>query len=111
MKTATISAEATAVILHRKLGPLRAWSDFLTDNRREKQSIDGITLLPCCIMHDGRARRPRYRLEDVARFIKAVQKGCPTERAEDKVVELDIDSETPWFLQRFDRHGLPLTRH
>jgi len=49
MKTNTpvITPAETAYLLRQHLGPLRAWADFLTDNIRGRQSVEGITLKPC----------------------------------------------------------------
>jgi hypothetical protein len=72
-KTDVIDSSETAYYLRQKLGPLRAWADFLTDVRRGKAQLAGHELVPCC-----RIRRrfggwaPAYAMEDVEEFVANV---------------------------------------
>lgn len=103
----TLSAGETAYALHRRLGRIRAWGDFLSDCIRNKTTFKGLTLMPCGRMHDGRREVPRYSMSDVRKFIEAVLSVQPAgERL--APVALDFDAETPWFLRRFDKHGAPV---
>lgn len=101
--TPTISAADTAFLLRKELGPLRSWTDFLSDCIRDRQSIGGRQLLPCAEVHDGRLFRPVYSASDVKRFIADV---LATEgKASATVLSLDVDRGIPWKLNRFDRDG------
>lgn len=108
MKVKTISAADTAFLLRAKIGPLRAWSDFLTDNIRGRQDVFGFTLPPACDVYDGRAYRPRYSLKDVNDFIKDVlaHPSLPTERGA-RVITVDLDLEKPPFMRRYNADGSP----
>jgi hypothetical protein len=63
--------------LRRYLGPLREWSDCLSDMRIGKTTVAGHVLLPIGRVHDGRAWRPAYTAADIARFIRAVRVDVP----------------------------------
>ena len=106
--TLTISASEVAHLLRVKLGPLRAWADFLADNIREKQSINGLTLMPCAKLHDGRLLRPVYDAVDVKDFIAAVQAASPNASpVKVAAVKLSVDRGRAWFMNKFDRAGNP----
>lgn len=47
VNTTTLSKSDTAILLWQKLGDLRVWPDFLADNRRGRQDVEGIVLLSC----------------------------------------------------------------
>ncbi|MHA6129167.1 hypothetical protein ACX3YD_23785 [Pseudomonas fluorescens group sp. PF-1] len=78
MKVKTVSASETAYILRRKLGAVRAWDDVLADMRRGRSSYFGLTLTPYLWSHDGKARRPYYRLQDIMDFISAALSIAPS---------------------------------
>lgn len=107
MKAETVSAAEAAHFLMVGLGPIRSWADFLSDNIRGRQDINGKTLLPCCELHDGRAYRPRYAISDIRRFVAEVLKDI-SEKRKISVVTLDIDPKTAWFVSKFDKHGTPI---
>lgn len=110
MKTRAVPASEAAYILRRNLGPIKAWDDFLADNRRERQNLNGLTLPSCGKVRD-RARRPIYDVRDIAKFIadaKAMGLAMP-EPEKIKSIEVDLDPEIPWFLRIFDRDGKPVT--
>lgn len=109
MKTKTVSASDCAYILRRKLGPLRAWPDFLTDCIQGRASISGITLLPTARQHDGRALRPRYAVLDIRVFIETVLARVPgSGHVGIEPTILDIDPSRAWKANRFDREGNPV---
>lgn len=104
--TPTLSVSEAALLLRVKLGPLRSWRDFLTDNIRGQQSIGGHTLLPCAQRHDGRSYRPVYAVADVKDFIAKVLAAIPgAGRAPIKTVTLAIDRRRNWRVNRFDKDG------
>lgn len=105
----TISAAEAAYLLHAKLGSLRNWGDFLADAIRDRASIDGLTLLPCCRMHDGRALRPRYDAHAVLNFINEVKARHP-EAGRTKITPLmlDVPPSPLWRVNKFDRDGKPM---
>lgn len=75
-----LSAAETAHVLRTKLGPLRAWSDFLTDCIRHKTNLHGLTLMPAAVMKIGRSKRPVYALADIAGFVREVWDVLPESR-------------------------------
>ncbi len=108
MKTNTpvITPAETAYLLRQHLGPLRAWADFLTDNIRGRQSVEGITLKPCAKWHDGKNKHPMYAVIDVKAFIDAVQAANPEARpTKVKAVTLAIDRGRVWWTNKFDQRG------
>lgn len=106
--TPVIQASEAAYMLRVKLGPIRAWADFLADNIRGKQSIQGLTLKPCCRKKIGKAFRPMYALTDIEAFIAKVLKIEPKAgKAPIKPVLLDLDRKKPWRYVKFDEEGEP----
>jgi hypothetical protein len=69
-KVTVMDASETAYYLRERLGPLRGWTDFLKDVRREKTQLGGHELIPCCRIR-GRLGRwsPAYAVEDVEEFV------------------------------------------
>lgn len=109
MKIRTISAADAAFILRSKLGACRAWSDFLTDCIRDRQSIKGVQLLPCCEQKNGRLFRPRYSLQDIKEFIenvRAVEKDLKPGAV--NIIMLDVNPSHAWFVRKFDKDGNPI---
>lgn len=102
--TKTINAAVVAVILYTRLGFARKWEDFLADNIRGKQSINGYTLMPCARLRDNRTLRPVYSLEDVKQFIENVLAAQPyTPRPSVRV--LNVDDSKGWRYNKFARDG------
>lgn len=107
--TATVTASEAAYTLRVALGPLRAWGDFLADNIRGKQSVQGITLLPCCRKKIGGAYRPMYAVTDVCAFIEAVLAVEPSARmkAPVTIIDLPVDRKRPWATLKFNKATRP----
>lgn len=104
--TPTLPLSDTAVLLRARLGPLRAWYAFLTDNIQGKRSIGGHRLLPCGRQHDGKAFRPIYAVSDIEEFVAKVLASVPTAgKTPIKPTTLTIDSGRHWSLNRFDKGG------
>ena len=103
--TATLSKSDTAILLWQNLGAIRVWPDFLADNRRGRQDVNGIVLLSCGKQKDKKAMRPRYSLVDIAVFIKAVKLAVP-EAGPVKIgsFTLPIDTVNP-HRNQFDQRG------
>lgn len=102
----TFSAFETSIILHKYLGELRAWGDFLADNIRFKQNIDGFTLLPCARKKGRTGLQPRYAADDILNFIRNVKAAIPgITPGAIKPVTLAIDSRKHWRFNKFDRNG------
>lgn len=107
-KIYVISAADAAFLLRVRLGTLRAWEDFLADNRRGKQDISGYTILPCAKKKDCRTFRPMYAVEDVLAFIENVRKVEPTAVPEPiKPIALEVDDAAGWKApaNKFDERG------
>ena len=106
----SITKSEAIYILQAKLGSLRAWGDFLADNCRDRQSINGLTLLPCCKRHDGNGFRPAYAVDDVLTFIADVKAAIPS-AGEGKPIEpvtLTIEDGWHWKLNKFCEDGSPV---
>lgn len=113
MKTDTIviPAAEVAYILRVKLGPIRAWADFLADNIRERQDVNGERLLPCCRKSDGKTMRPMYAVRDVKLFIAHVLASVPGAGPQKvQPTTLTIDRRRPWRINRFAQDGSPKAR-
>ena len=108
----TVSRFEASIILFQRLGLLRVWPDFLADNARDRQHVNGITLSPCCKQRDSNANRPRYAVEDIAKFINDVKASDPTAGPEEiRAVRLPVDRKRHWCVNRFDRAGNPTLKH
>ena len=108
---ATVSLADAAFILRAKLGPLRAWADFLVDNIRGRQDLRGLTLMPVARKKDGRAMRPVYALKDIRAFIASVLASDPAAgSAAVTPMTLAIDTTRGWRLNKFERDGTPSAR-
>lgn len=103
----TVTAPEAAYILQNKLGGLRAWADFLADNIRGRQSINGLTLMPCARRKDSKAWRPVYDVRDVLKFVADVKAIEPSasEGKPIKPVTLTIEDGRFWKLNKFNEDG------
>lgn len=111
VNTSTLSRSDTAILLWQKLGDLRVWPDFLADNGRGRQDIEGIVLLSCGKQKDARSMRPRYAVTDIAAFIKAVKLADPKAGpVKLKSFTLPIDTASP-HRNRFDQRGGRVCKH
>lgn len=107
--TPSISASETAFLLRAKLGPIRAWGDFLADNIRGRQSIHGLTLKPCSRKKIGKGFRPMYAIKAVEKFIADVLAIEPKAgKAPVKPVVLAVDAGRGWRCNKFDDKGAPV---
>lgn len=102
----TLSKSDTAILLWQRLGDLRVWPDFLADNGRRRQDVNGIVLLTCGRKKDKGGMRPRYALADIAVFIKAVKLAVPEAGpVKIKSFTLAIDTTNPQ-RNKFDQRGV-----
>lgn len=107
--TPAISASEAAFVLRAKLGPIRAWGDFLADNIRGRQTIHGLTLKPCSRKKIGKGWRPMYAVNAVEKFIADVLAIEPKAgKAPVKPVVLAVDNRLPWRMNKFDAGGAPV---
>lgn len=107
----TMSLPEAAFLLRQKLGPLRNWTDFLTDNIRGQQSIAGLRLLPVAKRRDRSSYRPVYDLTDVMTFIDEVRRAMPSAGAASiNTTPLALDRTRHWRTNLFDRDGAPVTK-
>lgn len=107
--TPTIALAEAALLCRVHLGPLRNWTNFLTDNIRNQQNIAGYTLLPCGKQRDGKAFRPIYATRDVLDFIANVLATVPAAgKAPIKQTVLAIDRSRGWRVNKFDQTGAPV---
>ncbi|WP_179403509.1 hypothetical protein [Burkholderia guangdongensis] len=93
MKANIVSSGDVAYLLRAKLGPVRHWDDTLTDMRRGRANYCGEVLLPFCRVHDGRAKRPYYRLSDVQDFIERVSAIEPPKADAHKLQLVSVDAD------------------
>ena len=104
------SAADTAVLLRAKLGPLRSWPDFLSDNIRHKQQIAGHRLMPCSRVKLYRGMQPFYAISDIEAFVSAVLEAVPEAGKKPlNAIELNIDRHLSWRLNKFNSRGFPIT--
>lgn len=107
----TISLPEAAYLLRDQLGPLRNWSDFLTDNIRGRQSLAGLQLLPIAKRRDRSSYRPVYDVAEVLAFIENVRKTVPSAGpAPVKTTALALDPTRHWRINTFDRDGAPVAK-
>jgi hypothetical protein len=105
----TLSSDDTATLLRAKLGPLRAWRDFLGDCNRGRASIKGLCLMPCCSQFHKGLFRPRYATSDVDDFVTKVLEAVPAAgRTPFQKLTVSIDRSKAWWLNRFDSAGTPI---
>lgn len=108
--TPTLSVAETDYLLRSELGPLRNWTNFLSDCKRGKQDLAGHTLLPCAMKQDRRAFRPVYSVADIKAFIVAVKAAVPSAgKARITPVVLCIDDGRGWRANRFGKDGSAIT--
>jgi hypothetical protein len=111
MKAKIYPAGEVAYVLRQALGPLREWSDCLSDMRRGKTDLDGFRLLPTCRIRDGRAWRPAYEAGSVTEFIREIRALHPEimTRTPARGFEIEIDpaDERAWFVRKLS----PMTKH
>lgn len=104
-----ITAGEAAYFLQRHLGSMRQWGDFLADNIRDKQHIEGLTLMPRAKLRGPKGYYgPAYLLADVRAFILAVKAADPTAGAPISAVRVSLDTTRGWRVSKFDRLGHPV---
>jgi hypothetical protein len=103
-----LTAGETEALLRSKLGPSRAWHDFLRDCHRGKTSLkgSGLRLMPCCTLKadDRTIGRPMYEPHLVVEFIKEAWALDPSFVGPHKPkltrVLVDDDCTLPWGFRR-----------
>lgn len=107
--TPTLTASQVVQRLYAELGTLRSWADFLSDNIRGRQSLNGLTLMPVIRMKDVRTYRPRYAVNDVDEFVNSVLAKVPG-AGSTKIVPkvLAIEKGRHWRLNKFDQEGVAI---
>jgi hypothetical protein len=101
-----VSLSETAVLLRVRLGKLRAWYPFLTDNIAGKTDLFGQRLMPCGMQKSNGLLRPIYALEDIDRFVAHVMLAAPSAGKQPVTsVQLMLDRSRHWRLNRFDENG------
>lgn len=107
--TPTIALSEAAILLRLKLGSGRNWTNFLTDNIRDRQDIAGYILLPCACKQDDRNYRPVYDVREIYEFISNILAAMPSYGKEPiKQTVLAIDTGKSWRLNKFDKTGARL---
>jgi len=111
--TPTVTAFEASIMLYRGLGLGKVWPDFLADNIREKQSIGGFTLKPCCRKKDSRAMRPRYWVHEIVQFIRDVRPLMPGAIPNEKIIPvvLDVDHGLTHRANLFDQRGIRVCKN
>lgn len=99
-----LSQPETIGILRLRLGPSRAWRDFLADCIRNRTNLCGLQLLPYAKTKGGErcSGRPLYRPGEVHAFINAAIARDPSLGPEAPVavlVEVDTDPDLHWRLR------------
>ena len=108
----TIPQQDAVVMLRLRLGPIRVWSAFLADCNRERQHVNGYTLLPCASKMDKRSKMcPQYEYAAVLKFIEDVL-ASTSEAGPMKIkpTTLAVDDTLTWKGNAFDRAGKPVRR-
>ena len=115
MKTKIYSASETAFILRHHLGPMRAWSDFLSDCIRLKTHLDSHILLPISSVDDGRAKRPVYAVEDIAVFVSQVWRSYPDAKEyvppKGKLIDIDPSGKYELYVKSLTPHPISPRAH
>jgi hypothetical protein len=73
MKANIYPAGEVAFILRQALGPLREWSECLTDMRLDRTSLDGFQLRPTCSIKISHHWRPGYDAANIAAFVREIR--------------------------------------
>ena len=111
MKVKMFPSSEVAYMLRLALGPMREWSDALTDMRRDKTDIDGLRLLPTCRLYDGRSWRPGYTAAAIKEFITEIRVRHPEIKAREPIrgfeVDLDPLDDRSWVVRKI----APVTIH
>lgn len=95
-----LSAPETAALLHKRLGPVCAWDDWLSDRRRDRgNQLADFDLQPCAYIQE-RCKRPLYALADVVKFILSYLRRHPDTRPRPKprirLIEFDTADRRSW---------------
>ncbi len=110
MKMRIYPAGEVAYILRQTLGPLREWSECLTDMRLDRTNLDGFQLRPTCRIKISRHWRPGYDAASVAAFIREIRALRPeiATHTPPRGVQVEISplDERAWYLRK-----LPVTIH
>lgn len=104
MKTKIFPAGEVAYILRQTLGPLREWSECLTDMRLDRTSLDGFQLLPTCRIKVSRHWRPGYNAANIDAFVREIRALHPEITTHTPVrgvqVEISPFDERAWYLRK-----------
>ena len=103
-----VTAGETAYLLQHQLGSIRQWRDFLADNIRNRQSIEGLTLMPRGRLQGPKGYGPAYMLADIKAFILAVKAADPHAGKRITPVPVQLDTTRGWHISKFDRRGHPV---
>lgn len=87
---------------------MRQWRDFLADNIRHRQNIEGFTLMPRGRLQGQTGYGPAYLLADIKAFILAVKAADPRAGKPIAPVTVQLDTARGWHISKFDRHGHPV---
>jgi hypothetical protein len=102
-----------AAIALLKLGddPVSDWASFLFDCARDRQTLHGLSLLPCARVKDGPLKRPVYAVEDVLEFIRRARAldGSLGPRPRMGAFTIKADPSLSWIANTVDRLGNPWT--
>lgn len=107
-KGSLLTAGETAYILQHQLGSMRQWRDFLSDNIRGKQGIEGLTLMPRGRLQNQTGYGPAYLLSDIKAFVIAVKAACPHAGKRITPVPVQLDTARGWVISKFDKRGHPV---
>ena len=104
-----INLSEAAFLLRARLGPMRAWRDFLMDCERGKQSIHGLVVLPVARMQTSRGFKPVFDLAEVYEFIEAVKR-IESVKNPAKIIKTvaHIDTAKLWKVNKIDKAGYPI---
>ena len=88
-----LPAFETAVILRQRLGPVRAWTDFLSDCIRGRTNLVGHTLMPYAVNKDV-CGRPLYHPGQFGAFIDAaLASDASLGKEAPRVLRVEVDTD------------------
>jgi hypothetical protein len=119
IEASVLTGPDVAYLLHHHLGPMREWSDFLSDCRRNDRrsrtaSLHGQVLTPVLVLVDGKHERPLYLVSQLREFISTIKRmGLGVHQCRDRIrpIKAVVDlTKRDWRDRRVSPAGRPLAQ-